>query len=204
MRTLSIAQKLYVEALISYPRTSSQKLPTAIGYEKILKGLAKNRRYVSLAGELLAKPKLTPSEGKKQDSAHPAIFPTGNQPKKPLTTPEENVYDLVVRRFLACFAPAALGETSTVRLGIGGERFVLAGRRIEERGWLGFYAPFGEVKETVLPPLSVGDAVRVQRVVLDEKTTLPPTRYDAASLLRKMEHETRHQSHSSKHHTNTI
>jgi DNA topoisomerase-1 len=189
MRTLSIAQKLYVEALISYPRTSSQKLPASIGYEKILQGLTKNHKYFALAGELLSKPKLIPMEGKKQDSAHPAIFPTGNQPRKPLSALEEKVYDLVAHRFLACFAPPALGETSTVHLRIGEERFVLSGRRIEERGWLGFYEPFGEVKETILPLLSVGDVVRVLGVILDEKATLPPARYDAASLLRKMEHE---------------
>ncbi len=187
MRTLSIAQKLYTDALISYPRTSSQKLPVTIGYEKILQGLAKNRKYLPLAGELLTKPKLVPMEGKKQDSAHPAIFPTGNLPKKPLTAPEGNIYDLVVRRFLACFATPALGETSVVSVGIGGERFVLAGRHVEEKGWLAFYAPYGELHETVLPPTRVGDLVKVLGVVLDEKATLPPARYDAASLLRKME-----------------
>ena len=109
MRTLNIAQRLYLDALISYPRTSSQKLPPDIGYEKILKDLAKNREYTKLAGELLAKPELKPTEGKKQDSAHPAIYPTGKlATKSPLVGIEKNVYNLVVRRFMAAFGEAAV------------------------------------------------------------------------------------------------
>jgi DNA topoisomerase-1 len=66
MRTLSTAQRLYLDALISYPRTSSQKLPPQIGYENILKNLAKMREYTRYAGELLAQAQLKPNEGKKK------------------------------------------------------------------------------------------------------------------------------------------
>jgi DNA topoisomerase I len=103
MRTSNIAQHLYISALISYPRTSSQKLPPSIGYKNILKKLGKTAAYAKFAAELLAKPTLKPNEGKKFDSAHPAIYPTGNLPEKPLDAAERNIFDLVVKRFLAVF-----------------------------------------------------------------------------------------------------
>ncbi len=186
MRTLAIAQKLYLDALISYPRTSSQKLPASISYEKILQNLAKSRQYVRLAGELLSQSKLAPNEGKKTDPAHPAIYPTGKMPEKPLVGGERNVYDLVVRRFLACFAEAAYGETLRVELRIGSEKFSFACKHVTDRGWLDFYE--GGVRvDAELPAVEVGDLVKVQAVVLEEKATLPPPRFDAGSLLRQME-----------------
>ncbi len=84
MRTSKIAQRLYLDALISYPRTGSQKLSPSIGYESILKKLSRTRQYKKPATELLAKPTLKPTEGKKEDSAHPAIYPTGNPPERAL------------------------------------------------------------------------------------------------------------------------
>ena len=84
MRTSNAAQHLYLDALISYPRTSSQKLPPAIGYETILRKIAKVPAYSKQATELLSKTILKPNEGEKSDPAHPAIYPTGNMPEKSL------------------------------------------------------------------------------------------------------------------------
>ncbi|MCK4439656.1 DNA topoisomerase I, partial [Candidatus Bathyarchaeota archaeon] len=102
-RTSYIAQRLYLEALISYPRTSSQKLPPEINYDAILEKLSKVPKYKKLAAELLAKPELKPTEGKKKDPAHPAIYPTGKLPERGLDDSEKKVLDLVVRRFMAVF-----------------------------------------------------------------------------------------------------
>ncbi|MBD3262941.1 DNA topoisomerase I, partial [Candidatus Woesearchaeota archaeon] len=79
--TLQIAQSLYTSAYISYPRTSSQKLPPSIGYKKILTNLAKQSKYKLLASKIIAKKTLRPKQGKKTDPAHPAIYPTGQIPK---------------------------------------------------------------------------------------------------------------------------
>ena len=79
MRTSTFAQHLYLDALISYPRTSSQKLPPSIGYRTILSKLSKMPAYAKSASELLSKTVLKPHDGLKVDSAHPAIYPTGNQ-----------------------------------------------------------------------------------------------------------------------------
>jgi DNA topoisomerase-1 len=189
MRTSSIAQRLYLDALISYPRTGSQKLPPAIGYRAILKQLGRTREYAKLTAELLAKPTLKPTEGKKEDPAHPAIYPTGNLPDRILNRAERNIWDLVVRRFMAVFGEPANQQSVTVPISINGNHFQLNGRRTLEEGWLRFYKPHIQSEDTLLPPMKEGQKVSVKRVVLEDKFTKPPSRYNPSSLLRRMEKE---------------
>jgi len=189
LRTSSIAQRLYLDALISYPRTSSQKLPPAIGYEAILKKLSRIPAYRKLATALLAKPALKPTEGKKEDSAHPAIYPTGNLPERNLESTEKNIFDLVVRRFMAVFGEPALRQSIKVTISVIGNRFQLNGRQTLEEGWLRFYKPHVRSENAPLPTMKEGQKVSVKRVVLENKFTIPPSRYNPSSLLRRMEKE---------------
>ncbi len=189
MRTSSILQHLYLDALISYPRTSSQKLPPSIGYKTILKKLGKSPAYAKHAAELLSKPSLKPNEGKKYDSAHPAIYPTGNLPEKPLDAAERNLFDLVVKRFLAVFGEPAIRQSINVTIDINGNLFHLNATRTLTEGWLRFYKPYVQLKDSVLPPLTEGQKVSVKRVVLSDHFTKPPARYNPRSLLLKMEKE---------------
>ncbi len=189
MRTSSIAQRLYLDALISYPRTSSQKLPPAIGCQAILRQLGRIHDYRNLTAELLAKPTLKPIEGKKEDSAHPAIYPTGNLPERVLDRAEKNVWDLVVRRFMAVFGDPAIRQSITVTISINGNQFQLNGRRTLEEGWLRFYKPHVQSEDALLPPMKEGQKVSVKKVILEDKFSKPPSRYNPSSLLRRMEKE---------------
>jgi DNA topoisomerase-1 len=186
-RTLSIAQRLYLDALISYPRTSSQKLPPIIGYKKILSSLKRKREYNKLASKLLDKKELKPRDGSKEDPAHPAVYPTGNLPEKPLGAPEKRVWDLVVRRFMAVFGEDALKESLKVRLDVNGHSFFLRGRRILKQGWMEYYAPYVRAEEVLLPRIEEGDKVQLRRVTRKDKFICPPPRYNPSSLLKKME-----------------
>ncbi|UCC58101.1 MAG: DNA topoisomerase I [Candidatus Bathyarchaeum sp.] len=186
-RTLGIAQRLYLDALISYPRTSSQKLPPIIDYKKILNSLKRKTAYKKLALNLLEKESLKPREGAKEDPAHPAVYSTGNLPEKPLGEPERRVWDLVVRRFMAVFGEEALKESLKVRLEVDGHGFFLRGRRILKEGWMEFYKPYIRVEEVLLPRIEEGDVVRLRRVLREDKFTGPPSRYNPSSLLKKME-----------------
>ncbi len=189
MRTSSIAQRLYLNALISYPRTSSQKIPPSIGYKNILKKLGKAPVYAKHAAELLSKPALKPNEGKKYDPAHPAIYPTGNLPEKPLDSAERNILDLIVKRFLAVFGEPAIQQSINVKININGNFFILNAVRTLMDGWMRFYKPYVHSKEASLPPLIQGQKVAVKRVVLRAHFTKPPARYNPRSLLLKMERE---------------
>ncbi|MGB9740564.1 MAG: DNA topoisomerase I [Candidatus Bathyarchaeales archaeon] len=187
LRTLNIAQRLYLDALISYPRTSSQKLPPAINYEEILKNLNRTPEYGKLTAELLAAKELKPNEGKKEDPAHPAIYPTGNLPERVLEEPERKIWDLVVRRFMAVFGEPALRQSLRVCINVNGIRFHIRGRQTLKKGWLHFYEPYVKTEEVILPQLTEGKKIKVKKIILEDKFTKPPPRYNPGSLLKKME-----------------
>ncbi len=189
MHTSNIAQRLYLAALISYPRTSSQKLPPEIGYTAILKKLGRIPEYKQEARELLAKQVLKPTEGKKIDVAHPAIYPTGNLPEKSLNSAERNVWDLVIRRFMAVFGEPAVMQSVKVTFNINGNRFQLSGRQTLEARWIRFYTPYFKSPDRVLWPMEEGQKIGVKGVVMEDKFTIPPARYNPSSLLRRMEKE---------------
>lgn len=187
--TSNIAQHLYLAALISYPRTSSQKLPAAIGYESILRKLSKMPAYSKQATELLFKSALKPNEGPKADPAHPAIYPTGNLPEKTLAISQENIFDLIVRRFMAVFGEPAIRQSVKVTIDINGRHFCLNRLRTISEGWFCFYKPYIQLTYSALPPVTEGQEVFVNKVVLKENFTKPPARYNPRSLLLKMEKE---------------
>jgi len=186
-RTLDIAERLYLDALISYPRTSSQKLPPTINYRGILEGLSKNARYAKPSQALMALGELKPHEGKKEDAAHPAIYPTGKLPERELTADEAKVYDIVVKRFMATFSTPAIRLSQKVTVKCGEYNFFLQGRRIVEEGWTAFYEPYVEAEEVVIPRLEVGREILLKSVESLPRYTEPPPRYNPASLLKEME-----------------
>ncbi len=188
-RTLAIAEKLYLEALISYPRTSSQKLPPDIGYVEILKGIESRRNYAGLVRTVIGAGGLRPIQGPKEDPAHPAIYPTGQPTTRPLSGQEEKLLDIIVRRFLAAFAKDCLRLSSTIILTTGSHRFFLRGSQILEPGWTEFYQPYVRQESQEVPPLSVGEKVPLHSIRSLEKFTQPPPRFNPGSLLRKMEEE---------------
>jgi len=186
-RTAGIAQRLYLEALISYPRTSSQKLPPAINYSAILKALSKKPTYKKLASKLLKKEELKPREGKKEDPAHPAVYPTGNLPERALSDQEKKIWDLVVRRFMAVFGEAAIKQSMKATLLVNGHNFYLRGRHILKEGWMQFYKPYIRTEEVLLPPLKEGETMKLKHIIQEDKFTNPPPRYNPSSLLKKMD-----------------
>jgi DNA topoisomerase-1 len=187
MRTQQLAQNLYIAGLITYPRTSSQKLPPTINYTQIIKHLGEvNKQYKKLADSLLAIPDLKPNEGAKVDPAHPSIHPTGEKPET-LTGPQQRLYDLIVRRFFSVFGKPAIKEGIKVELDIGDQKFYLRGRRILEEGWLSYYGKYGATEEITLPQLSEGQMLMPKEVLYEEKETQPPPRYNPSSIVKEME-----------------
>ncbi len=185
-KTLDIAQSLYESGLISYPRTSSQKLPPKIGYKKILKKLKNQDKYKDAAGKVLDKDKVFPRQGKKKDKAHPAIYPTGSKPKK-LSKDEKKLYDLIVKRYFAVFGKAAVRESVKLIFNLSGESFVAKGKRTLEKNWFTLYEPYVKKKEQVIPDLQEGQEMGVKEVKKLKKQTKPPKRYTQSSLVSELE-----------------
>ncbi|MGD9276854.1 MAG: DNA topoisomerase I [Candidatus Pacearchaeota archaeon] len=174
-RTLRAAQSLYLLGLISYPRTSSQKLPESIGYKDILDKLKKEYKVE----KLIVKDK--PIEGKKPDPAHPSIYPTGN--KQILSGDEEKVYDLIVKRFLSLFCDNAIVDRNKVSAIVDGLIFSTSGSLVREKGWMGIYP--SKMKEQEVPDMN-GEVEIIEKRI-EEKETQPPKRYSQASIISELE-----------------
>lgn len=185
-RTQQLAQSLYDDALISYPRTSSKKIPPSINYEEIIRKLGKIRGYKGRVKKLLKKTELKPRQGKKEDPAHPSIYPTGEKPEE-LKGTRRKLYDLIVKRFLAVFGDEAIKQSMRVDLEVEDQPFSLRGRRILEKGWLEYYEPYGAADEVILPELKEGQELSPEKLIYEEKETKPPARYSQSSIVKEME-----------------
>ncbi len=184
-RTLSLAQDIYTAGYISYPRTSSQKLPASIDYVKILTKLSKQKDYKELCNKLLSLDSLKPNDGKKSDTAHPAIYVTGEKGR--ISADQNKIYDLIVRRFLATFAENAIRKTITAEIKVNEEIFLAKGTTTVKKGWHEFYGPHVRLTETILPPLKVNDELISPKIIKVDKETSPPKRYTPASILKEMD-----------------
>ncbi|MDP2907818.1 MAG: DNA topoisomerase I, partial [Nanoarchaeota archaeon] len=184
--TLSLAQELYVNAYISYPRTSSNQLSSTIDFKKILKGLAQQKEYSKDATKLSEQANLNPNNGDKKDPAHPAIYPTGVVPKG-LKGRDKKIYDLVVRRFLATFGEPAVKENMNVELDSNGEIFIAKGSRVIKPGWHELYGRYAKVKEEQLPEVKEGEELEIKEIINHDEQTQPPKRYTPASIIKELE-----------------
>lgn len=182
--TLNLAQNLYLAGLISYPRTSSNQLPSSLNYKRIISNISKQKTYKKLCDELL-KSTLKPNNGKKTDPAHPACYPTGEIPKN-LSTKESKLYDLIVKRTLATFAPKAERETITLEIDANKEIYITKGTRTLIPGWHKFYQPYTMLKEEELPNVKENDKLKIRKVTLLNKETQPPKRYTPASIIKEL------------------
>jgi DNA topoisomerase-1 len=113
----------------------------------------------------------------------------GTCPKNPFDAAERNIFDLVVKRFLAVFGEPSVQQSINVKININGYFFLLNATRTLIEGWMRFYKPYIQSKEASLPALVEGQKVSVKKVKLNDNFTKPPTRYNPRSLLLKMEKE---------------
>lgn len=187
-RTLQVAQSLYEGAYISYPRTSSQKLPEKLGLKKIIDMIGKNPAYSKLASQLISQGRFKPHEGEKTDSAHVSIYPTGQMATK-LSSEEVKLYDLIVKRFLSTFALEAKRESMKVIMKIASHNFIADGTRTIEEGWFAFYRPYLHLEEIILPEFKEGEHAALEKMEKLEKETQPPRRYTPASIIRELERQ---------------
>jgi DNA topoisomerase-1 len=184
--TLTIAQNLYTSSYISYPRTSSNQFPISINVKKVMEKLSKQSRYTKFSDELIKNNQLKPNNGKKTDPAHPAIYPTGEIPKK-LNPRANKIYDLIVKRFFATFGEAAIRETMNIEIDVNKEIFIAKGTKTIKQGWHKFYQPYVRLEEQELPHLKKKDEIKVKEIKLHLKETQPPKRYTPASIIKELE-----------------
>jgi len=190
--TLSLAQALYERhKVLTYPRTDSRALPEDyIGtVKKTLEELGETREFAPFAKQILKQGWARPNKrvfDNSKISDHFAIIPTLQTPRS-LNEAEQKLYDMVVRRFLAVFYPAAEYLQTTRITRVGEHHFKTDGKVLQTPGWLAVYGrAVGEESEN-LPPIAQDEKVAVREVEARANETKPPPRYTEATLLSAME-----------------
>jgi len=188
LKTQEIAEQLYLDALISYPRTNSQKIPPTIGYESIMAKLKEIPEYAELVRNLLLETSrpLKPHEGGKTDPAHPAIYPTGLK-SKTMTADKWKIYDLIVRRFLATFSSNIVLQSLTIYLKISNYRFRLKLRKIYAKGWLKYYPYLNIDYVENIPSINKGQKIPIVKAKIIIGYSRYGRTYNKSSLLKWME-----------------
>ena len=185
-RAARIAEDLYTDGYISYPRTDNTVYPRSLDLREILGYLKRVEGAGKYAEGLLGAEKLSPTRGKKETTDHPPIYPTGYASRKALREDQWKIYQLVVRRFLATLSAPAKTLRTTLRFESGGEPLKTSGTVVTEEGWLGVY-PYGRRADEELPGLNEGDEVEVVEAEVLSKETQPPARYGQGRLIKLME-----------------
>jgi DNA topoisomerase-1 len=184
-RAMSVAEGLYNDGLISYPRTDNTVYPPTLPLKSILTKLEKTE-FAKEVGEILAQERLHPSRGSRQTTDHPPVHPVDAATREQLKGDQWRIYELVVRRFLATLAPAAKVLRSEATFDINGEKFIAHGHETLESGWHAYY-PYIKFTDTFIPELDKGESVNVVNIRGREGKTEPPKRYTQGTLIRDME-----------------
>ncbi|MBN8246941.1 MAG: DNA topoisomerase III [Verrucomicrobia bacterium] len=190
--TLGLAQALYEKhKVLTYPRTGSRALPEDyLPTVRQTLGSLGDTQYAPFAGRILSEGWVRPNKrifNNAKVSDHFAIIPTGVVPRG-LSEPEQKLYDLVTKRFLAVFYPPA-EFLETVRITrVEGEPFKSAGKVLVKPGWLEVYGKEADSDESpTLVPVQQGEQVATSDIEVRASVTKPPARYTEATLLSAME-----------------
>ena len=193
--TLGLAQALYEKhKVLTYPRTDSRHLPEDYisSVKEALEAISENNNYQQFAAAILKQGWVKPNKrifDNTKISDHFAIIPTAQAPKN-LSEPEQKLYDLVTRRFMAVFFPAAEFQITTRITEVSGHQFKTEGKVMTKPGWLAIYgkemATDGEDNGTLVA-VAKGEKVKTESVDSHELVTKPPARYTEATILSAME-----------------
>jgi DNA topoisomerase III len=190
--TLSLAQALYERhKVLTYPRTDSRALPEDYlpTVKETLEALSAVREFAPHAKQVLKQGWVKPNKrvfDNSKISDHFAIIPTLQTPKQ-LNEAEQKLYDMVVRRFLAVFHPAAEYLQTTRITRIAEHHFRTEGKVLQTPGWLAVYGRAGGEENENLPAIAQKEKVPVREVAAHANQTKPPPRYTEATLLSAME-----------------
>src|SRR3954452_17974717 len=196
-RAMQIAEDLYMDGFISYPRTDNTVYPQSLNTRELVRSLVRIPEFEAAAP--LLDGDLTPTRGKKETTDHPPIYPTQALHPNVLDGPKRRVYELVVRRFLATFSEPMISESTRADIeaqGAEGDRssaeggpetYFVRGSVIVDPGYAGVYT-YARSADEEIPKLEEG-----QQLPLDgapwmvDKETQPPARISQGRLIELME-----------------
>lgn len=181
--TMTIAEKLYREGIISYPRTETNMFSKEINLRGLAEMHTSDREWGDFASKVLDWGP-NPRNGNKSDQAHPPIHPTKYVSN--LNGKEKQIYELVVRHFLACISRDAKGFETNVEIDIAGEDFNASGLCILEKNYLEVY-PYDRWNAKEIHDYKIGNTFEPSEISMPEGSTTAPQMLTEADLIALME-----------------
>ncbi len=181
---MRIAEWLYTNGFISYPRTDNTVYPPSIDLKALTAQFLQGA--FSEEAKRLLQGKRQPTRGKRSTTDHPPIYPTAPVEKSALKEDQWRIYELVVRRFFATLAEECVWDATSIKVDVGPEPFRASGARLIQAGWR-YYYPYSKAEEHILPQLEKGERLKVLGHRVDAKETQPPARYGQGKLIKLMD-----------------
>jgi len=186
-KAMSIAEELYLEAAITYPRTDTDRF-TTFNHRRVFEILADERDPLSgFAREVLD---INPGLHLTRNGSHNA---GDHEPIAPIGLPRASdallrrAWELIARRYLALFYPPAVVSEAVMHVDLGGRKFKAEGGSLVSPGFLRVQGSIEKFRDNPLPKAGSGDEVKVLRVYSRKSHTKPPPRYTEAELVTLME-----------------
>lgn len=182
-QTMQIAERLYSQGYISYPRTETNTFPQEINLNALVQLQAGDNRWGNFANKVLQEGS-NPRQGTKSDQAHPPIHPT--KCASNLQGNEAKVYEYIVRHFLACVSKNAEGLETTVNITINDEKFVAHGLRVLALNYLEVY-PYDKWTDKEIHEYNQGQTFEPTTLDMVDGITTAPNLLTEADLIALME-----------------
>ncbi|CAE6452593.1 unnamed protein product, partial [Rhizoctonia solani] len=183
-KALDVAEKLYNDGFLSYPRTETDQFDPAFDFDSLIAKQTVDPEWGGFATGLQNGGFQRPRDGKKNDKAHPPIHPTAHAGN--LTAEAKKVYEYVTRRFLACCSKDAEGFQTTVDVVVNDEEFYATGLIVLERNYLEVYK-YDKWTGKHLPDFQEGQEFMPSVCELRDGETTSPSLLTEADLVTLMD-----------------
>mmetsp|Transcript_3626 Transcript_3626/g.11267 ORF Transcript_3626/g.11267 Transcript_3626/m.11267 type:complete len:852 (+) Transcript_3626:59-2614(+) len=184
---MQIAERLYIQGYISYPRTESSKYPDNFDLHSLVNQQRSSAQWGSLASSLISMGLSQPKAG--QDAGdHPPITPARLATPTQLDSDSWRLYEFIARHFLATLSPDCVYEKTKARFHIGSECFQCGGTRVVSPGWTALLPHQMVHDEGILEAdAQSGKTFELRNVALTEGKTSPPDYLTESDLIGLME-----------------
>ncbi|TID01500.1 DNA topoisomerase 3 [Colletotrichum higginsianum] len=186
-QAMTVAEGLYNKGFISYPRTETDRFDKGIDLKALVRKQTPDNRWGEYAQGLLDGNFQQPREGKHDDKAHPPIHPVTYAAPTVLNADERQLYEYVVRRFLACCSEDAKGLATDVEILYGEETFHARGLVVLERNYLDVFVYEKWNDSAQLPQFAPGEIFQPTEAMMTDGKTSPPGYLTEADLIALMD-----------------
>lgn len=208
-KLMEIAEVLYQDGFISYPRTETESFPKQINTYSLLHKFVENDEYGDYVNRLINTKETEmfspPRKGVKDDESHPPIYPVKLlKPDFYSSNLYYKVYLLILKHFLAVVSKDAVGEETYIEVSVKSHLFSFSCNRIISKGYLEIYDYDNWQNKSINLNFKVNDKIKIDEINLDEKMTQPPRYITEYELVDKMDKNKIGTDSTIQEHINTI